>query len=448
MPFAARAFTFVPVKAGETAHLLAQGLTLEGEGVGRIGERDVLCPGLFPGESAEVRIEAVSRQNPRAAARLVRLTVAHPDRREAPCERHYGRTGSCTGCALMELDEKGQRAAKVTMLKERFGLEVTRVDASPRELGYRWSSKRVVFAQRGRVMLGSYARGSHRPADMAGCLVDHPSIVRAFAEVGACATSLGIRAYDERTGEGDLRYVWAKTDGERTLVTLVVADRNARAANELAHALKEPAGVFVSEQPARENALRGSAPTLVRGQGTLETVLLGQTIEVGALGFLQPNPQVAEACYRALTAWPSEARGELAFDLYAGLGVTTRALRQHFAEVVPCESYPESARALGVPPARAEDFLARWLATEPARRPELVIANPPRKGLGDDVCRLLGELGAREVRIMSCGPAGLARDLRALSAFGYELRALRAFDTLPQTPHLELVAFLTRTEPT
>jgi 23S rRNA (uracil1939-C5)-methyltransferase len=426
------------VKAGETAHLTARGLTLDGAGTGPLDGREVECFGLFPSESAQVRIEALARHKPLAHARLVQLTAAHPARREAPCPRHIARGGACTGCPIMELDEAAQREAKLAMLRERFSLPVSALDAAPAPLGYRWSSKRVVFGRAGDVRLGSYMRGTHKPAEMGGCLVDHPRLVAAFADVAARASELGIVPYDERNHAGDLRHVWAKTDGSRVLVTLVVSDAGNGAARDLPAQLAAD-GVLVSVHAAADNRMRGEAARLVRGVSELQTRLLEQPIEVGALGFLQPNPRVAEACYRALLG---ESQGELALDLYAGAGVTTRALRERFREVIACEAHPESARALGVVPESVEPFLQRLI--EARRAAELVIANPPRKGLGAEVCARLAELGAPELRIMSCGPEGLARDLAALTASGYRLEELRAFDTLPQTPHVELVATLRR----
>jgi 23S rRNA (uracil1939-C5)-methyltransferase len=430
-----------PVKAGETAHLTATELTLDGEGVGLVEGRETRCVGLFPGESAEVRIEAVSRQHARAHARRLTLTTPHPARREAPCPKHEAREGFCAGCGLMELDEAAQRELKRDMLRTRFGLEVSEVEASPLALGYRWSSKRVAFGKPFALGLGSYARNSHKPASMHGCLVDHPTLTEAFAAVAREACTLGIEAYDERSDTGDLRYVWAKTNGEACIVTLVVAREDSRAAKELAQAELGCAGVLVSVQGARGNAVRGAAPTLVRGVDTLETELLGETIEVGALGFLQPNPRTAELCYAALTGVPQG--GALAFDMYAGSGVTTRALQKSFAQVVPCEAYPESARALGVAPESVESFLERTLSEPTPQKPELVVLNPPRKGLGPEVCGALLRLASPEIRIMSCGPEGLSRDIAALSP-SYRVAWLRAFDTLPQTPHVELVAALVR----
>jgi tRNA/tmRNA/rRNA uracil-C5-methylase (TrmA/RlmC/RlmD family) len=120
--------------------------------------------------------------------------------------------------------------------------------------------------------------------------------------------------------------------------------------------------------------------------------------------------------------------------------VTTQLLRERFEEVVACESYPESAAALGIAAQSAQSFCQAWLdACRPT--PELILANPPRAGLGADVCAALLQLGAPRVQIMSCSAKTLAEDLRRLDA-RYRLVGLRGYDTLPQTNHVELVAWL------
>ena len=428
------------MRSGETAHLDVQSLTLDGEGVGRVGDHELRCRGAFPGERADVRIVAVSRHHPRAHARLVAVAQPHPARRKPPCPNQERREGRCTGCPIMDLDEAAQRDVKRTMLAS-FGLEVARVEPAPRALGYRFSSKRVVGTRRGRLQLGSYAFGTHDFAPMPGCLVDHPRLVRAFDRVEEGARALGIAPYDEATGEGDLRYVWAKTNGDEVIVTLVSAREHGHT-RALADWLEDTAaGVLESVQPSRGNALRGGPARLLRGKPELTLSLLDQPLEVGALGFVQPNPAVAAACYEALTTLADGAPRTLAFDLYAGAGVTTRLLARTFGEVVPCEAHPESARALGGEAESVEAFLGRTLALPSRRTPDLVIANPPRKGLGTAVCASLRALAAPALHVMSCGPEGLARDLAALSD-RYEVRSLEAFDTLPQTPHVELVAKL------
>jgi 23S rRNA (uracil1939-C5)-methyltransferase len=433
------------VKRGDIAQIQVERIDLAGDSVSKLADRTVSCPGLFPGERATVRIESVSRQHPRAFASLRALEQPHAERRAAPCPNHVERGGACHGCALMALSEAAQRAAKRDMLAAQFGLAVREVEPAPQLLGYRYSSKRVALNVAGELRLGSFAQGSHAPAPMPGCLVDHPRLAAAFDELEREARRLGIEPYDEARAEGDLRYVWGKTDGDAVILTLVTARAESQARALLPCALRSAQGVLASVQAGQSNALRGGPAELLAGRGEITIALLDQRIEVGALGFLQPNPRMAEAAYRALLAPLRDGRPyALAFDLYAGAGVTTRALRERGAEVLACEAFPESAALLGIEPSTAEAFLAHQLAA--GRTPDLVIANPPRKGLGAAVTDALQRLGAPALRIMSCGPAGLARDLSALAP-AYQLIELRAFDTLPQTPHVELVASLQLTAP-
>lgn len=416
-------------------------ISLEGDGVADLDGLEVRTPGLFVGERAEVEVVHRSRQHRRAFARAVAVERPHPARREAPCPMHERAGGGCSGCPLMELDEDAQREAKRRMLAE-LGLQVERIEAGP-PLGYRASSKRVAFGAPGALRLGSFTRGTHEGADMRGCLVDHPRITEAADELAREANGANIAPFDEASGEGDLRYVWFKTDGERVLATLITANEDSRAAQVLPGRLPGVDGVAWSVQGGRGNAIRGSTPRVLRGIGGLSITLAGVQLEAGPLGFLQPNPEVIARAYQALVSdGEAPLAGRRALDLYAGAGVTTVLLRRAFDEVVPCESYPESAAALGVAPMEVEPFLAAQNTTTQNTTPDLIVANPPRKGLGDAVCDALLRIGAPRVHIMSCGPVGLARDLARLQRGGYTLTSLEAYDTLPQTAHVELVARL------
>lgn len=434
------------VRAGELLELGLDVLAPEGDAVSEQTGTFVHVLGGYPGERVEARVEHASRQQPRAHARLVALLQAHPARRPPPCPHSDAgaapRTGACSGCPLQALDVAAQRELKRAALVRRHGLDPGPLVASPDEWGYRWSSKRVVTGTSGHVLVGSYHRGSHAPAAMDDCRVDHPAIAAAARELQAAASALAIEPYDEASGAGDLRYAWFKTDGRDVLLTLITAARPSRAAEVLPAQLQLPRGIAWSVQAGRGNVVRGDPPALLRGSPVLTVSLAGVPVEVGPLGFLQPNPRVAELAYRDLVADEHGAphRGGLAFDLYAGAGVTTALLRREFAEVVPCEVYPESAAALNIPAEPAEVFLKRQRAAD--LRPELVVANPPRGGMGPAVCAELSALAAPRLQIMSCSADALVRDLAALQAGGYVLRRLRAYDTLPHTPHLELVAWL------
>jgi len=411
-----------------TVEVRADALAKSGDGVCGTGAPrggPLHVPNLLPGELAEVRI--VHRGRQRSHGVVVKHLEPHPERRQPSCARQ----GQCHGCPLMIASKSLQAETKRALLMA-LGIEVEQVVQLDEVEGYRWSAKRVVGGETGAVVLGSYKRGTHELASMSGCLVDHPDIARVADELSRIASDLGIAPYDEAHGAGDLRYVWLKTDGAgRVLVTLITAsdDTGVRA---LADGLSSAAGVAWCVQGSNGNAMRGAPAVILAGADHLDVTLCDQLVSVGPLGFLQPNPRVAELAYRRLV---TDQAGALALDLYAGAGIITGLLRSSFERVLACESYPESAEALGIEPMRVSDFLDDVI--ERGLSPELVVANPPRAGLGAEVCDKLTKIKPARLHIMSCDPSALARDLQRLQSFVVDDAI--AYDTLPNTAHVELV---------
>jgi len=447
-----------PLWVGQHVDVTIDGLARDGRGTVWVGERLLHVASTLPGDDAWVRITALDRHGDRAHGVLVALRGRGPGRRTPPCPQHEDvRTQGCTGCAWMPWRPAEQRQHLRALLAA-HDLTVSEVawvgDGDARHddgaCGYRWSAKRVAFQDASGVLrLGSYRARSHHGAAMTGCLVDHPTLRAVSDEVETVAQDLRVRAWRApRRGAGGtpgLRYIWLKTDGERVLLTLITGGLDEAEVRELADGLSLPAGVAWSVQDGQGNSMRGSAPVTLRGVAELQVSICGQTVPVGPLGFLQPNPAVAARCYEALVRVDDAgaevaAATTLALDLYAGAGVTTALLRRRFDEVHPCESWPESAALLGVPPQKTAAFLAGWLASrKPA--PDLIVANPPRAGMGAAVTRALLALAAPRVHVMSCSPKSLSADLDALSDH-YDVVSLQAWATLPQTPHVEVVARL------
>lgn len=434
------------MKPGDTITVMAETLSRHGDGVARHEGYEIHVAGLLPGETGDVELDYVSRQRPRAHGTAIHRRNTHPGRRPAPCPHH----GRCNGCPLMEMDLASQHELKRRELQREYGVEIDRLVALDGSgLRYRWSSKRVVYGEPGALVLGSYMRGTHNVADMSGCLVDHPDIVRCANELVARANELRVEPYDELGERGDLRYVWFKTDGRgQVLLTLITAEPRSPSIYTLSEHLQVPAGIAWGINSTRGNDLRGTSLRPLRGRQSLTMEIAGVEFHCGPLGFLQPNPAAIALAYHDLVHVPAGGlpHGRVAIDLYAGSGVTTALLRERYAEVYPCESFPESARQLGIEPELVEEFLARLLANprQPAAKPDLVVANPPRGGLGPTVCTQLNQMHASRLHLMSCNPRSLREDLRRLTGpeGGYRLIQARAFDTLPQTAHIELIAWL------
>ncbi len=166
--------------------------------------------------------------------------------------------------------------------------------------------------------------------------------------------------------------------------------------------------------------------------------------------FFQTNRFLVEELV-ALVA--DERRGELVWDLYAGVGLFSLALADGFARVVAVEAATPAVRDLQHNLARAGeqhraienttlDFLKRTATPSSKRPPELIVLDPPRAGLGIEVCKLLAQVGAPEIVYVSCDPVTLSRDLAALIESGYQLQPMHMIDLFPQTFHMETVSVL------
>ena len=142
--------------------------------------------------------------------------------------------------------------------------------------------------------------------------------------------------------------------------------------------------------------------------------------------------------------------GESAWDLYAGVGLFTRALAPHFDRITAVEVAEPAFTALAstrMPNRHAVksttlDFLQA--AVLQRDRPELIVLDPPRTGAGREVCELLARIAAPTLIYVSCSPQTLPADMATLTASGYTIAELHLLDLFPQTTHIETVAILTR----
>jgi 23S rRNA (uracil1939-C5)-methyltransferase len=215
-------------------------------------------------------------------------------------------------------------------------------------------------------------------------------------------------------------------------------------------------------RPAPERRRQGQAPTApplrrLAGEEALEVRILGESFRVSPLSFFQVNTGGAETMVRQLLSLCGDRNREHVLELYCGVGLFTRFLARRAAQVTAVEVSPSACadfRAnLGLPKgpgagsrpairlveAEAADALAT-LASERGPAPELVVADPPRAGLGREVVRALSRLRPERLVYVSCDPATLARDAAQLVREGWSVERLRLVDLFPQTAHVESVS--------
>jgi 23S rRNA (uracil1939-C5)-methyltransferase len=159
--------------------------------------------------------------------------------------------------------------------------------------------------------------------------------------------------------------------------------------------------------------------------------------------FFQTNRFLLDELVRIVI---SGRQGSIAWDLYAGVGLFSRALAKVFQQVVAVEiaagDLSNSFRGPGRRAVEATTVEFLRSAVVQRERPELIVMDPPRAGVGAEVCALLERISSPEIVYVSCDPVTLARDLKTLVAAGYAAAEIHMVDMFPQTFHLETVVIL------
>lgn len=198
----------------------------------------------------------------------------------------------------------------------------------------------------------------------------------------------------------------------------------------------------------------GSRMSLL-GPGFLEYQVRQRRFRVGHLSFFQVNRFLIDEM--AHTVCNLAGSGELAFDLYAGVGLFAALLSDDFTRTIAAEADPASARDLESIAAASHRsivlhnkpaglFLSEWKRRRASNTVDAIVVDPPRAGLEGEVAQQIIAVDPRRIVYVSCDPSTLARDLAKLCSAAYTLRELHLFDMFPQTYHIESVAFLERTQ--
>ena len=433
-----------------------------GAGVGSDAQKSAIhVTDLLPGERAEVQLDHTSPHKPEAWGHIVRRLGSASPERVAPACPAWGRCGGCVWQHLSypaQLEEKRRRLDEALALVPAVAegrVRIAAVRQSPHTLGYRNKGKYVAGKTGdGHLVLGAYAPRSHHVIDTLGCQVVAPVIDEVATWVRGAAEAAGLVAYDEKKREGELRYVIVRETEEEAMVVLVVAPRTPRAKLEtVANALsKHPAirSVLSLENDRRDGAIvpAGVAAHVLFGKSVLVEDIAGAKVEVGPSEFLQVNRAQAHALYRRVAELADVRPGMRAVDLFSGVGGIGLHLARAGAAVIAVELDREAVGQLRRAAERASLPLTAIAgdAGEVDRAalgaPDVIVVNPPRKGLSDATRALLVAVRPQTIIYVSCGPEALGRDLVALPQ--YEADVIEPFDLMPGTAQVETVVRLRR----
>jgi 23S rRNA (uracil1939-C5)-methyltransferase len=414
---------------------------------GKDAGKAIFVPFTLPGELVEAQVS--EKKSDFADTTLLKVFEPSDDRIEPRCI-HFG---ECGGCNYQHADYAAQSAMKRDILHEtleRAGLaELPRIEPHTSEpWNYRNRIRLRIAESGGGLRIGYLRRGSSEFLPIQMCPISAPLLLHAADTLLQLAQKdTNISRWMQATTEIEL---FTTANETRLQITLFVGKEPPKGFPELCTRLQQLLPELVGAGTAILSLETGRGRKVQKiKQGTswgmegLSYAAANESYWVSRGGFFQVNRFLIDELVHLVT---DNRSGNLAWDLFAGVGLFSRALTKTFPRVVAVEASADDLirtfRGEGrlAIAATTLDFLRAAIVQRD--RPDLIVLDPPRAGVGIESCSLLARIKAKQIVYVSCDPVTLGRDLKAMVDSGYRLVELHMIDLFPQTFHLETVAIL------
>lgn len=370
----------------------------------------------------------------------------------------------CGGCPLLALPYREQLAKKQARLQELLGgfAPVKAVQGMAEPLHYRNKAIASFATQRGKLVCGLYAEGTHRVLPGADCLLQEEILNKTLAAVLDAARACRWTAYDEDRGTGLLRHTVLRSSGDgKVLVTLVTPGPDLPGSKNFCTALRKKAPWVVSIvqniNPTRSSAVLGSREKTLYGPGFVLDTLCGTQFAISSRSFYQVNRTQTEVLYKKALELAKLTGRETVIDAYCGIGTIGLCAAPLAKQVIGVERNPAAVKDAAANARRNKIANARfvcadateWMAAAAGEglRPDVVFLDPPRAGSTPECITAVNKMKPRRVVYVSCDPETLARDVAAFTRLGWRAAKFCPVDLFPQTKHVETVVLLSHKKP-
>lgn len=365
----------------------------------------------------------------------------------------------CGGCPLLALPYREQLAKKQARLQELLGgfAPVKAVQGMAEPLHYRNKAIASFATQRGKLVCGLYAEGTHRVLPGADCLLQEEILNKTLAAVLDAARACRWTAYDEDRGTGLLRHTVLRSScGGKVLVTLVTPGPDLPGSKNFCTALRKKAPWVVSIvqniNPTRSSAVLGSREKTLYGPGFVLDTLCGTQFAISSRSFYQVNRTQTEVLYKKALELAKLTGRETVIDAYCGIGTIGLCAAPLAKQVIGVERNPAAVKDAAANARHNKIANARfvcadateWMAAAAGEglHPDVVFLDPPRAGSTPECIAAVNKMKPRRIVYVSCDPETLARDVAAFTRLGWRAAKFCPVDLFPQTKHVETVVLL------
>ncbi|EOW6643532.1 23S rRNA (uracil(747)-C(5))-methyltransferase RlmC [Cronobacter muytjensii] len=366
--------------------------------------------------------------------------------------------GRCRSCQWIEQPLDTQLAAKMSDLRALLAeLPVAEwcAPVSGPEQAFRNKAKMVVSGSVEKPLLGMLHRDG-TPVDLTECPLYPASFYAVFAALKPFIARAGLTPYNVARKRGELKYLLlteSTLDGGLMLrfvlrSTTKLAQLRAALPALLAQ-LPQLKVVTANIQPVHMAIMEGEEEIWLTEQQALAENFNGVPLWIRPQSFFQTNPTVASALYAAARDWVRALPVNHMWDLFCGVGgfglhCATPAMTLTGIEIAPeaIASASASAQQLGLRHVHFQALDSTNFATGQQAVPDLVLVNPPRRGIGEALCDYLSRMSPKYLIYSSCNAQTMAKDIKQLP--GYRIARVQLFDMFPHTAHYEVLTLLVR----
>lgn len=366
--------------------------------------------------------------------------------------------GRCRSCQWIDQPVPQQLASKTASLHALLdGLPVAEwcTPVSGPEQGFRNKAKMVVSGSVEKPLLGMLHRDGS-PEDLTDCPLYPASFYPVFAALKPFIARAGLTPYNVARKRGELKYLLlteSQLDGGLMLRFVLRSeaklDQLRAALPALQAELPQLKVISVNIQPVHMAIMEGEQEIWLTDQRALAERFNGVPLWIRPQSFFQTNPSVAASLYATARDWVRALPVKHMWDLFCGVGgfglhCATPEMTLTGIEIAPeaIACAKQSAEELGLHNVHFQALDSTAFATGQGAVPDLVVVNPPRRGIGKPLCDYLSAMAPQWIIYSSCNAETMAKDIRALP--GYRIERVQLFDMFPHTAHYEVLTLLVR----
>ncbi len=449
------------MKKNEIYKVKIYDITFEGFGIARVDSMVIFIADAVLGDEIVVKILKVKKKY--AYAKIQSFIKKSPLRIESDCEFSQ----RCGGCVFRNISYKDELQLKQKQIEQTLKrisnikeLNVLPIQAAINCNFYRNKVILPVRNVKGKIRFGFFSANSHNFIPLKNCHLQANIFTEILEHITNWLQKNNISAYNEETASGTVRNLYIRSNHElsQILVCLVLNKNQLPNKEQLVESLiskfENIAGVILNINTKKTNVALGEKFQTIYGSDYIYEQLNDMKFKLSVESFFQVNSKQAENLYAKVRELANVHKDEVILDLYCGTGTIGLSMANQAKKLVGIEinkkaisDAKENAKLNNIDNASfyCMDASSAFIKLKQLHTiPDVIILDPPRKGLSNELIYDIAKYTNGTVVYISCNVSTLARDLKEFSSYGYVIKQIVPFDMFPRTGHVETVVLMSR----